>query len=335
MVGMPLVLRDEENYRKIAELYGRTVDDRVFSWDGIDISAGYCLFLTEIGNRIDEGVNLAWKNRVYPVWVSEGGDSQAMHVPKTTALEIDSAHATPVVMGSPGGPPLRVQQDLDCSNHIGPISELGHTSAFNSKKRPRRFRSPEVAEMDLGPTYSNMFDEVISNLPFPDLNFVVPDSCPSTGSQPAEDLMGHSPMEETKIGCLSSQQIKDALKVSGPSKGKPPIAPSSFKKGQRGYSDFETMCEGPRYPYTQPGSSSSTPAWDFNSNDPHHTRGTYEAPRQSGHLVLEDEDEPKEWMAQVEAGVQITFVSLPDGGNDLKRIRFNREMFNKWQAQRW
>ncbi|KAD6453780.1 hypothetical protein E3N88_08486 [Mikania micrantha] len=112
------------------------------------------------------------------------------------------------------------------------------------------------------------------------------------------------------------------------------MAPSSFKKGQRGYPDFETM-SGPHYPYMQPGSSSSTPAWDFTSNDPHHTSGTYDPPRQSGHLVLEDEDEPKEWMAQVEPGVQITFVSLPDGGNDLKRIRFNREMFNKWQAQRW
>ncbi|KAK1417822.1 hypothetical protein QVD17_26956 [Tagetes erecta] len=130
-------------------------------------------------------------------------------------------------------------------------------------------------------------------------------------------------------------QIKDSLKVSGPSKGKPPIAPSSFKKGLQGYPDFETMCEGPRYPYMQPGSSSSTPAWDFTSNDPHHRSEGYDPPRQSGHLVLEDEDEPKEWMAQVEPGVQITFVSLPDGGNDLKRIRFNREMFNKWQAQRW
>ncbi|KAK8657937.1 hypothetical protein V6N13_036154 [Hibiscus sabdariffa] len=52
-------------------------------------------------------------------------------------------------------------------------------------------------------------------------------------------------------------------------------------------------------------------------------------------LVLEDEDEPKEWMAQVEPGVHITFVSLPNGGNDLKRIRFSREMFDKWQAQQW
>ncbi|XP_076886701.1 protein BREVIS RADIX-like [Bidens hawaiensis] len=127
-------------------------------------------------------------------------------------------------------------------------------------------------------------------------------------------------------------QIKDALKVSGPSKGKPPMPPGSYKKGQRGYPDFETGSGGPHY--TQQGSSSSTPAWDFTSNDPYHESGGFEPPRQSGHLVLED-DEPKEWMAQVEPGVQITFVSLPDGGNDLKRIRFNREMFNKWQAQRW
>ncbi|CAL4928460.1 unnamed protein product [Urochloa decumbens] len=41
-----------------------------------------------------------------------------------------------------------------------------------------------------------------------------------------------------------------------------------------------------------------------------------------------------EWTAQVEPGVQITFVSVP-GGNDLKRIRFSREMYDKWQAQKW
>ncbi|KAJ1289865.1 hypothetical protein BS78_02G197800 [Paspalum vaginatum] len=47
------------------------------------------------------------------------------------------------------------------------------------------------------------------------------------------------------------------------------------------------------------------------------------------------EEDAKEWVAQVEPGVLITFVSLAQGGNDLKRIRFSREMFNKWQAQRW
>ncbi|KAF2304078.1 hypothetical protein GH714_026908 [Hevea brasiliensis] len=50
---------------------------------------------------------------------------------------------------------------------------------------------------------------------------------------------------------------------------------------------------------------------------------------------LRRRNEPKEWVAQVEPGVLITFVYLPRGGNDLKRIRFSRDMFNKWQAQRW
>ncbi|KAG0527302.1 hypothetical protein BDA96_06G222100 [Sorghum bicolor] len=52
-------------------------------------------------------------------------------------------------------------------------------------------------------------------------------------------------------------------------------------------------------------------------------------------IVVEDAAVPREWTAQVEPGVQITFGTIPSGGNDLKRIRFSREMFNKWEAQRW
>lgn len=115
-----------------------------------------------------------------------------------------------------------------------------------------------------------------------------------------------------------------ALKVSG--KGKPE---ASFKRSPRGYPDFDTISEGVPYPYVQPGSSSSTPAWDFTSTGPRSTRpdsrftafGGDRTPG-GGEVVLEHEDEHKEWMAQVEPGVQITFVSLPRGGNDLKRIRF-------------
>lgn len=57
--------------------------------------------------------------------------------------------------------------------------------------------------------------------------------------------------------------------------------------------------------------------------------------RQVDPVVFVEENEPKEWVAQVEPGVLINLVSLPGGGNDLKRIRFSREMFNKWQAQKW
>ncbi|KAL6638289.1 hypothetical protein ACP70R_025861 [Stipagrostis hirtigluma subsp. patula] len=66
---------------------------------------------------------------------------------------------------------------------------------------------------------------------------------------------------------------------------------------------------------TGASSASSTPAWD---------------------LPGRADGEAREWVAQVEPGVQITFVSLPGGaGNDLKRIRFSREMYDKLQAQKW
>lgn len=131
-------------------------------------------------------------------------------------------------------------------------------------------------------------------------------------------------------------QIKDiALKVSGKS-SKSSTPTSGYRRGGgRAYPDFETISE--EVPY-QPGSSSSTPAWDFTRNhrtpraDPRFVGGygggggddekRESVYSQTGDMVLPDEEGPKEWIAQVEPGVQITFVSLPTGGNDLKRIRF-------------
>ncbi|XP_072957334.1 protein Brevis radix-like 1 [Typha angustifolia] len=102
---------------------------------------------------------------------------------------------------------------------------------------------------------------------------------------------------------------------------------------------------GGGYTYLQAASSSSTPAWDFTTTNSVRDDPRFKAKWIPGigmqfppeeEVVLEDDGEPKEWMAQVEPGVHITFVSLPAGaGNDLKRIRFSREMFDKWQAQRW
>lgn len=46
-------------------------------------------------------------------------------------------------------------------------------------------------------------------------------------------------------------------------------------------------------------------------------------------IVVEEDLESKEWTAQVEPGVHITFVSLPGGaGNELKRIRFRSYSYN-------
>ncbi|XP_014507931.1 protein BREVIS RADIX [Vigna radiata var. radiata] len=173
-----------------------------------------------------------------------------------------------------------------------------------------------------------------------------------TTDEREEEGVRESSTPSTKEAVKSlTTQIKDmALKFSGAYKQcKPCTGSSSYKKGHRPYPDFDTISEGVPYPYIGGASSSSTPAWDFTTS---HYPGGRSDPRFAGafggdrtprgrdsasvcDVVLEDEDEPKEWMAVVEPGVHITFVSLPNGGNDLKRIRFSREMFNKWQAQRW
>jgi len=134
------------------------------------------------------------------------------------------------------------------------------------------------------------------------------------------------------VGGFDYLQIKDiALKVSGAYKCKSSTPTSTYRKGHRPYPDFDTISEGVPYPF-QPGSSSSTPAWEFTRNGHHRTPMTVpkfasgflgmDSVPQSGEVVVEDDSAPKEWTAQVEPGVQITFVSLPRGGNDLKRIRF-------------
>ncbi|CAA0838260.1 Protein BREVIS RADIX [Striga hermonthica] len=161
-------------------------------------------------------------------------------------------------------------------------------------------------------------------------------TCSKQRAEDGEEGPRGTPNTKDAVKTLTSQ-IKDmALKVSGSSSSSKYNKPSqNFRTAQKSYREFDTISEGAPY---EPGSSSSTPAWDFKRTSHHYHRTV---PRfsvsssQFGDVTLEDEDEPREWMAQVEPGVQITFVSLPRGGNDLKRIRFSREMFDKFQAQRW
>ncbi|XP_016501965.1 protein BREVIS RADIX-like [Nicotiana tabacum] len=164
-----------------------------------------------------------------------------------------------------------------------------------------------------------------------------------TCKQKVEDDGGEEvPNTKDSVKSLTAQ-IKDiALKVSGAYRCKSSTPTSSYRKGHRPYPypypypDFDAISEGVCYHY-QTGSSNSTPAWDFASTGHLQTPARPDS-RLAGELsddvVLEEED-AKEWTAHVEPGIQITFVSLPHGGNDLKRIRFSRDMFNKWQAQRW
>eukprot|EP00250_Pteridium_aquilinum_P019086 c24287_g1_i1 orf=626-3934(+) len=59
------------------------------------------------------------------------------------------------------------------------------------------------------------------------------------------------------------------------------------------------------------------------------SRNTNVKPNENGHEV------GVEWVEQDEQGVYITFVSLPDGGRDLKRVRFSRKRFSEKQAELW
>ncbi|KAJ4717824.1 Brevis radix-like protein [Melia azedarach] len=157
-----------------------------------------------------------------------------------------------------------------------------------------------------------------------------------------EDDVG-TPRTKQAIKALTSQ-IKDmALKASGAYRNCKPCAGSSNRNHNGNYANSEAASDSARFhcSYRRTGSSNSTPRmWgkemearlkglSSGEGTPASVSGRTES------VVFMEEDEPKEWVAQVEPGVLITFVSLPEGGNDLKRIRFSREMFNKWQAQRW
>lgn len=88
-------------------------------------------------------------------------------------------------------------------------------------------------------------------------------------------------------------------------------------------------------------SNSMSASWDFTSTAPHPTSrldSRFNGQLRSGGggglaqgvgvaAVVQEEDH-REWVAQVETGVQITFLSLPNGGNDLKRIRFRYFLIN-------
>ncbi|CDY33257.1 BnaC01g37300D [Brassica napus] len=191
------------------------------------------------------------------------------------------------------------------------------------------------------------------------------------GSKEEDVRVLGTPRSKQTIKSLTSQ-IKDmAVKASGAYKSCKPCSGSSNRNR-----DSDAASPSGRfhyaYNYKRPGiSGSSTPkilGKEMESRLKGLLSGEGTPESMSGRTEStvfmeeeEEEDEVKEWVAQVEPGVLITFVSLPEGGNDLKRIRFRetvhpfnekvffemwiqilngfpqelREMFDKWQAQKW
>ncbi|XP_061995714.1 protein Brevis radix-like 4 [Rosa rugosa] len=139
-------------------------------------------------------------------------------------------------------------------------------------------------------------------------------------------------------------QLKDmALKASGAYRHCNPCTGPAAQSRLKGTGESDADSDRFRWSYRRTGSSSSTTPRTWGKEMEARLKGISSGEgtpnsasgRRVDPVVFVEEREPKEWVAQVEPGVLITFVSLPRGGNDLKRIRFSREIFNKWQAQRW
>lgn len=169
----------------------------------------------------------------------------------------------------------------------------------------------------------------------------------NTGSLPEKEEDDHvatTPATKQAIKALSSQ-IKDiAIKASGAYKNCKPCSGSSHhnKERESADSDAGSFPAGYNLSYRRTGSFDSTSKhWGRDTDSAMKSLSSGErtpasvSGRSESAVFMEEEDEPKEWVAQVEPGVLITFIYLPQGGNDLRRIRFSREMFNKWQAQQW
>ncbi|CAA2989583.1 Hypothetical predicted protein [Olea europaea subsp. europaea] len=172
-------------------------------------------------------------------------------------------------------------------------------------------------------------------------------TCIARSKQPSDESFDGTPNKQA-IKTITSQ-IKDmALKASGAYRHCTPSCTSQPTQAQqlrnRSIGGESDSAASDRFPwsYRRTGSSNSSSTAgrrELEARLKGISSGEGTPASASGRrvdpIVFVEEDEPKEWVAQVEPGVLITFVSLPRGGNDLKRIRFSRDIFNKWQAQRW
>ncbi|XP_057998043.1 protein Brevis radix-like 3 [Hevea brasiliensis] len=163
---------------------------------------------------------------------------------------------------------------------------------------------------------------------------------PGDDSLSQADESGTSSIHNTKhhqaIKSLTTQLRDMALKASGAYRHcNPCTAPTTQSRFRSNWNESDAESERFRWSLRRTGSSSSTTTRTWGKEMEARLKGissssgegTPNSMNGSGRrvdppVVFVEENEPKEWVAQVEPGVLITFVSLPRGGNDLKRIRF-------------
>nr|QGN65446.1 ATBRXL3/BRX-LIKE3 [Oryza coarctata] len=168
-----------------------------------------------------------------------------------------------------------------------------------------------------------------------------------------EDAVDGAATPSTRLAIKAlTAQIKDmALKASGAYRHCKPCAGSSagasrrhhpyHHRGGSGFGDSDAGSKRFHYAYRRAASSAaSTPRFRGGGGALSSGDATPSMSARSDFPIGDEEEEDdeemvstgagaggkeenaKEWVAQVEPGVLITFVSLPEGGNDLKRIRF-------------
>ncbi|KAE8664345.1 Protein Brevis radix-like 4 [Hibiscus syriacus] len=171
-------------------------------------------------------------------------------------------------------------------------------------------------------------------------------TCIARSKQPGDDSvsrreeMDSSTTASTKhnqaIKSLTSQLRDMALKASGAYRH---CNPSKAQSRLRNSGEFDADSERIGWSYRRTGSSSSATPRTWGKEMEARLKGMSSSSGEatpkslSGSrvytVVFAEENEPREWVAQVEPGVLITFVSLPGGGNDLKRIRFSQLEVNE------
>ncbi|KAK3141607.1 hypothetical protein QOZ80_4BG0336050 [Eleusine coracana subsp. coracana] len=157
-----------------------------------------------------------------------------------------------------------------------------------------------------------------------------------------------TPHGKDAVKSLTSQFKDMVLKFSGGSKqyksGPPAFGNRNYRRSYPGFIDdtgftpaSTRIVHGDQDYYTRTTSSSTLAAPGAGSNRDWQQGGGKGPGGSVDEIVAVEEAAAvsREWTAHVEPGVQITFITLAGGGNDLKRIRFSREMFDKGEAQRW
>ncbi|KAI3687623.1 hypothetical protein L1987_81323 [Smallanthus sonchifolius] len=178
VVGVPFQLRDKNTFDKVGELFGKIIFPSEFTWSDVDISSGVCYVLTTSGARIEEEVNLIWKNESHSIWVVEELNSW---VPSFGGSNLQDTRQA-VWMQSPRMVISIIWAILIWGNlsHLGLINKWATPPIpFNSRsrKRPRRAGSSQEynSNCNSGESVPDL-NSPCPNLAVPVSRFPIPDT---------------------------------------------------------------------------------------------------------------------------------------------------------------